>query len=116
MLSIDLQSVKLPPQWFTTSSAITGSGSQQAGAQALPVPHTMWLPAPAAHLSTNLPPTLRAYSQLNSAVRAPPTCKLPVGEGAKRTLICAQAYTQSTPHVLVQCCKFTLASRRNEDC
>lgn len=32
---------------------------------------------------------MRAYSQLNRAVRAPPTCRLPVGEGAKRTLICA---------------------------
>ncbi len=28
----------------------------------------------------------RAYSQLNSAVRAPPICRKPVGEGAKRTV------------------------------
>ena len=27
----------------------------------------------------------RAQSQLNSAVRAPPMCRYPVGEGAKRT-------------------------------
>ena len=27
----------------------------------------------------------RAYSQLNKAVRALPTCKKPVGDGAKRT-------------------------------
>jgi hypothetical protein len=27
----------------------------------------------------NLPPSFRAYSQLNSAVRAPPTCRLPAG-------------------------------------
>src|SRR6267154_840856 len=32
----------------------------------------------------NLPPVRRAYSQLNSAVRAPPTCNSPVGLGAKR--------------------------------
>ncbi len=35
--------------------------------------------------STNVPPVWRATSQLNSAVRAPPTCRLPVGLGAKRT-------------------------------
>jgi hypothetical protein len=34
------------------------------------------------------PPRPRANSQLNSAVRAPPTCKYPVGEGANRTRIC----------------------------
>jgi len=32
-----------------------------------------------------VPRSLRANSQLNSAVRAPPTCKYPVGEGANRT-------------------------------
>jgi cytochrome P450 len=32
-----------------------------------------------------VPPKWRAKSQLNKAVRAPPTCKYPVGEGAKRT-------------------------------
>src|SRR4051794_29194220 len=32
----------------------------------------------------NLPPWWRANSQLNKAVRAPPMCKYPVGEGAKR--------------------------------
>jgi hypothetical protein len=31
-----------------------------------------------------LPPWWRAYSQLNSAVRAPPMWRKPVGEGAKR--------------------------------
>ena len=34
--------------------------------------------------SRNLPPWWRAKSQLNSAVRAPPICRKPVGEGAKR--------------------------------
>src|SRR5882757_6042807 len=34
--------------------------------------------------SSILPPRLRAYSQLNSAVRAPPMWRKPVGEGAKR--------------------------------
>ena len=34
-----------------------------------------------------VPPWPRANSQLNSAVRALPTCKWPVGDGAKRTLI-----------------------------
>jgi hypothetical protein len=29
-------------------------------------------------------PVWRAYNQLNSAVRAPPICRKPVGEGAKR--------------------------------
>jgi hypothetical protein len=31
-----------------------------------------------------LPPWWRAKSQLNNAVRAPPICRKPVGEGAKR--------------------------------
>jgi hypothetical protein len=34
-----------------------------------------------------VPPRPRANSQLKSAVRAPPTCKYPVGDGAKRTRI-----------------------------
>src|SRR5579862_7798452 len=34
--------------------------------------------------SRNLPPVRRAYSQLNSAVRAVPMCMAPVGEGAIR--------------------------------
>src|SRR5436190_947952 len=37
--------------------------------------------------SRNLPPTLRANSQLNSADRAAPMCRYPVGDGAKRTRI-----------------------------
>jgi hypothetical protein len=36
--------------------------------------------------STSSPCSWRASSQLNSAVRAPPMCSAPVGEGAKRTL------------------------------
>src|ERR1019366_10635562 len=36
--------------------------------------------------STNVPPYWRAKSQLNSADRAPPTWKYPVGDGANRTL------------------------------
>src|SRR5690625_7019793 len=35
---------------------------------------------------TNCPPVARAASQANSAVLAPPICKSPVGEGAKRVL------------------------------
>src|SRR3954471_2953584 len=35
--------------------------------------------------SRNLPPSRRAKSQLKSAVRAPPTWRYPVGDGAKRT-------------------------------
>src|SRR5438132_4994907 len=35
--------------------------------------------------STNAPLFFRAQSQLNNAVRAPPMCRYPVGEGAKRT-------------------------------
>src|SRR5262245_16514613 len=34
---------------------------------------------------TNTPPAPRASRQLKSAVRAPPTCRYPVGDGAKRT-------------------------------
>ena len=33
----------------------------------------------------NLPPVFFASNQLNSAVRAPPTCNEPVGDGANRT-------------------------------
>ncbi len=33
----------------------------------------------------NVPPFLRAHSQLKRAVRAPPTCRYPVGLGANRT-------------------------------
>jgi hypothetical protein len=37
--------------------------------------------------NTNLPLTLRASNQQNSAVLAPPTCNTPVGLGANRVLI-----------------------------
>src|SRR6187431_2412840 len=33
----------------------------------------------------NVPPYRRANNQLNNAVRAPPTWRYPVGDGAKRT-------------------------------
>src|SRR5436309_12530142 len=36
--------------------------------------------------STSSPPACLASSQLKSAVRAPPMCSAPVGDGAKRTL------------------------------
>src|SRR5215208_2709929 len=39
--------------------------------------------------STSSPPWRRARSQLYSAVRAPPMCSTPVGDGAKRTLTTA---------------------------
>jgi hypothetical protein len=35
----------------------------------------------------NLPPVFLAKSQLNKAVLAPPICKYPVGDGAKRVTI-----------------------------
>jgi hypothetical protein len=35
--------------------------------------------------SRNVPPVWRAYSQLKRAVRAPPTWRYPVGDGANRT-------------------------------
>src|SRR3954453_5497271 len=41
--------------------------------------------------STNVPPWWGAGSQLNSAVRAPPMCSAPVGEGAKRRRIAPDA-------------------------
>src|SRR5664280_2261614 len=47
--------------------------------------------------STNVPPDWRATSQLNSAVRALPTWKYPVGDGAKRTL----GASPGTPRLLV---------------
>src|SRR5664280_3196473 len=47
--------------------------------------------------STNVPPDWRATSQLNSAVRALPTWKYPVGDGAKRTRVASEA----TPGLLV---------------
>ena len=34
--------------------------------------------------SSIVPPLWRAKSQLNKAVRAPPMCRKPVGDGAKR--------------------------------
>src|SRR3954451_20343703 len=40
---------------------------------------------------TNVPPSWRAASQLNSAVRGPPMCSAPVGEGAKRRRIAPDA-------------------------
>src|SRR5664279_2267375 len=47
--------------------------------------------------STNVPPDWRATNQLNSAVRALPTWKYPVGDGAKRTL----GASLVTPRLLV---------------
>ena len=57
--------------------------------------------------STSSPPAWRASSQLNSAVRAPPMCSAPVGDGAKRTLMsgagyCAAARRTGTPRPRVQ--------------
>src|ERR1700682_4769891 len=46
--------------------------------------------------SRNLPPTLRAYSQLKSAERAAPMCKYPVGDGAKRTRVVIFSQSRST--------------------
>jgi hypothetical protein len=37
--------------------------------------------------SSILPPVARANSQLKSAVRAPPMCRKPVGDGAKRVTV-----------------------------
>ena len=36
---------------------------------------------------TKAPPVWRAQSQLKSAVRTPPMCRYPVGDGAKRTRV-----------------------------
>eukprot|EP00955_Chlamydomonas_euryale_P109981 365971-Chlamydomonas_euryale.AAC.3 len=47
---------------------------------------------PSTHLRMNFPPFFFAYSQLKSAVRAPPTCRFPVGDGAKRTRTCRQVW------------------------
>ena len=45
---------------------------------------------------TNVPPCWRAKSQLNSAVRALPTWKYPVGDGANRTRGACNRLTRST--------------------
>src|ERR671913_505639 len=42
--------------------------------------------------STNVPPFLRAKSQLKSAVRTPPTCSLPVGLDASSHLVADAAF------------------------
>src|SRR6201987_3229063 len=49
----------------------------------------------------NLPPLRRAYSQLKSAVRTPPTCSRPVGLGAKRvtTVMDRGAHVEGGAHV-----------------
>jgi hypothetical protein len=41
-----------------------------------------------------LPPRFFAYSQLNSAVRAPPIWRKPVGEGAKRVTMVSVIWEQ----------------------
>src|SRR5260221_5106682 len=46
--------------------------------------------------STIAPPSWRASSQLNNAVRAPPMWSAPVGDGAKRTLIVRSPYDLMT--------------------
>ena len=48
-----------------------------------------------AHLRIILPCIFLAYSQLYSAVRAPPTWRLPVGDGANLTLTCRGGISQS---------------------
>ena len=45
---------------------------------------------------TNVPPWPRASSQLNSAVRALPTCRWPVGLGAKRTRMASSTARPAT--------------------
>ncbi len=61
----------------------------QARAEMIPSVHSGRLRAASVSSirSTNLPPACSARAQLNSAERAPPTWNMPVGEGAKRTLI-----------------------------
>jgi hypothetical protein len=46
--------------------------------------------------NTKVPPTWRAYAQLNSAVRMSPTCGVPVGEGQKRTRVADPAAASVT--------------------
>src|SRR5690606_28449698 len=61
----------------------------QASAEMMPSVHSGRLRAASVSSmrSTNLPPDCWASAQLYSAERAPPTWNMPVGEGAKRTLI-----------------------------
>src|SRR5690349_17180174 len=47
--------------------------------------------------NTNRPPWWRAYAQLNSAVRAIPTCGLPVGDGQKRATTGLASVTSHHP-------------------
>ena len=46
--------------------------------------------------STNVPPKCRANTQLNSALRTLPTCRLPVGDGGNRTRTWSGARPPST--------------------
>jgi hypothetical protein len=49
-----------------------------------------------------VPPCWRAQSQLYKAVRTPPMCKYPVGEGAKRTRTSDMAGALPAPRDLVK--------------
>src|SRR3546814_20219245 len=54
--------------------------------------------------SRNRPPCFLAHSQLWSAVRTLPTCRVPVGEGAKRvTTVIARAYSRFGHAVTTNC-------------
>src|SRR5439155_15993447 len=55
--------------------------------------------------SRNLPPTLRANNQLNSAERAAPMCRYPVGDGAKRTRIVMLLTNHKDPKNTKTACK-----------
>ena len=71
--------------------AMPGPSSHSRRSQRIPsrMPATISSDERSASVSSmrrmNVPPWCRAKSQLNSAVRAPPTCRYPVGEGANRT-------------------------------
>src|SRR3546814_11056465 len=63
--------------------------------------------------SRNRPPCFLAHSQLWSAVRTLPTCRVPVGEGAKRvTTVIARAYSRFGHAVTTNCSRGDAETRR----
>src|SRR3546814_15817648 len=63
--------------------------------------------------SRNRPPCFLAHSQLWSAVRTLPTCRVPVGAGAKRvTTVIARAYSRYGHAVTTNCSRGDAEQRR----
>ncbi len=85
------RSIRCDWKYGPTGPSTSGPSSQSRPSQRRPsrMPSTISVDDRSASVSsmrrTNVPPCRRANSQLKSAVRAPPTCRYPVGDGANRT-------------------------------